>query len=385
MRIAFQMAFKNLIGAGLRTWLNVVVLSFCFIVIVFYNGFLNGWQEQGRLDAKNWEFGNGQLLYAGYDPYDQFTIEDSHGILPQEQSTNLTPILIRQATLYPKGRMNPILIKGIPINQKIIYLPIEQLAKSKAQIPVIIGKRMAQATKLGKGDNVLLRWKDKNGTYDAATITIAAIFDTKSATIDNGQIWMDLDKLWQITGLTNEATLYIANDNYKPQQIDGWEFQSLDFLLKDFNSAVQSERIASVIIYSILLLLGLFAIFDTQVLSIFRRQKEIGTYISLGMTQQQVVQIFTVEGSMYSILAGIVGLIIGTPIFYYTSTQGINVGNGAEGMGVRFGDIIYPSFGPVLIIGTLILLIISATLVSYLPARKISKMNPVNALKGKII
>lgn len=54
MRIALKMAFKNLIGAGLRTWLNVSVLAFCFIVIVFYNGFLNGWQEQGRLDAKNW-------------------------------------------------------------------------------------------------------------------------------------------------------------------------------------------------------------------------------------------------------------------------------------------------------------------------------------------
>jgi ABC-type antimicrobial peptide transport system permease subunit len=47
-------------------------------------------------------------------------------------------------------------------------------------------------------------------------------------------------------------------------------------------------------------------------------------------------------------------------------------------------NIIYPSFGLTLIGGTLLLLVFSATLVSFLPARKISKMNPVDALKGKM-
>jgi len=195
---------------------------------------------------------------------------------------------------------------------------------------------------------------------------------------------MNIDRLWEMTGLTNEATLYIANEQYEPKPIDGWKFQNINLLLKDFDSAVQAERIASVIIYSILLAIGLLAIFDTQVLSIFRRQREIGTYIALGMTRFQVVKIFTIEGGMYSVFAGVVGLIIGAPLFYYTATQGINVGNGTEGMGVRFSDIIYPSFGPALIIGTLLVLIFSATLVSFLPARKISTMNTANALKGKI-
>ena len=46
----------------------------------------------------------------------------------------------------------------------------------------------------------------------------------------------------------------------------------------------------------------MLAIFDTQVLSIFRRQKEIGTYVALGMTRKQVVALFTVEGAMHSVL-----------------------------------------------------------------------------------
>lgn len=384
MRIALNMAFKNLIGAGLRTWLNVSVLAFCFIVIVFYNGFLNGWQEQGRLDAKNWEYGNGQLYHADYDPYDVFTIKDAHGTLPKAESKNLTPVLIQQATLYPNGRMNPTIIKGIPIDQHVINLPINLLAKSDANLPVLIGERMAQSLKMRKGDNVLLRWRDKNGTYDATNITIAEIFDSNVTAIDNGQIWMPIEKLWQMTGLTNDATMYIANEQYQPHQIDGWEFHNLTGLLKDFDFAVQTERIGSMIVYSILLALGLLAVFDTQVLSIFRRQREIGTYIALGMTRQQVVKIFTIEGSMYSLLAGVVGLIVGAPLFYYTSSQGINIGRSIEGMGVHLSNIIYPTFGVTLITGTFLVLVFSATLVSFIPARKISTLNPVNALKGKI-
>jgi ABC-type lipoprotein release transport system permease subunit len=353
-------------------------------VIVFYNGFLNGWQNQGRKDAMEWEFGHGQLLNADYNPYDVFSLKDGHGSLSAVKTENLTPVLVRQASVYPNGRMNPVLLRGIAADQLVIKLPIKLLAQSGAEIPVLIGSRMAENLKLKKDDQLALRWRDKNGTYDAANITVAAIFNSKVATIDQGQIWMSIDKLWKMTGLTNEVSYFIANKTYQPTEPAGWEFQSLSVLLKDFDAAVQSERIASVIIYSVLLALGLLAVFDTQVLSIFRRQQEIGTYIALGMTRVQVLKIFTVEGAMYSVFGGIAGLILGVPLFYYTATQGINVGSEIEGMGVQFADVIYPSFGSVLIAGTFVLLVFTATLVSFLPARKISKLNPVYALKGKI-
>ena len=34
MKLAFKLAYKNLIGAGLRTWLNVGILSFAFVLII---------------------------------------------------------------------------------------------------------------------------------------------------------------------------------------------------------------------------------------------------------------------------------------------------------------------------------------------------------------
>jgi ABC-type antimicrobial peptide transport system permease subunit len=47
-------------------------------------------------------------------------------------------------------------------------------------------------------------------------------------------------------------------------------------------------------------------------------------------------------------------------------------------------EAIYPYYSLQLIIITIILVVISATIVSYMPARRISKMQPTDALKGKL-
>ena len=87
MKIAFQLAYKNLVGAGLRTWLNVSVLSFAFVVIIFYNGLIDGWNLQARNDGIAWEYGNGHLLNEAYDPYDPLSIQLVDQWLPLSPGT----------------------------------------------------------------------------------------------------------------------------------------------------------------------------------------------------------------------------------------------------------------------------------------------------------
>lgn len=384
MKLAFQLAYKNLIGAGLRTWLNVSVLAFSFIIIIFYNGLIDGWNQQAKHDSIAWEFGEGQLLHADYDPFDPFTILDGHGVLESEQLKNLTPILFRQASIYPEGRMLSVSLKGIDANQTMLELPTASLKNSTANIPAIIGKNMADAANLKSGDNILLRWRDKGGTFDATQITIVEVFETTVPSVDGGQIWIPIKKLWEMTGLENHATLYVANKKFQPAKISDWKYQSQETLLSDINEIISMKKVSGSIMYILLLAIALLAIFDTQVLSVFRRQKEIGTYISLGMTRPQVVGLFTVEGSMYSLFAMVVGSIIGVPLFYYLAETGIGMPTASQDMGVPLSDRIFPVFGIQLILGTILLVVISATIVSFLPARKIAKMNPVLALKGKL-
>ena len=387
--IALNLAFKNLMGAGLRTWLNVLVLSFAFVLIIFYNGMLDGWNRQGRNDTQAWEIGQGQYWHPEYDKYDQYTIQESHQPLSDEVSKlvnegKVTPVLIVQATAYPQGRVKSVLLQGVEPDQKILSLPTSDLRNVQDGYSGIIGKRMADITKLKVGDRVLIRWRDINGTFDAREIQIASIFNCDVPSVDFGQMYLSMDLLQEMTSMKNEATLLVAGEDCSLNEIDGWNFKDTDFLLADFDKLIQSKKGGGVVLQAVLLLIALLAIFDTQVLSIFRRQKEIGTYIALGLTRSQVVGIFTVEGGAHSILAALVGAAYGIPLFIYLNKIGIPMGKSSGDMGITLAETIYPYYSVSLIISTLLLVVLSATIVSYLPARKISKMKPTDALKGKL-
>jgi putative ABC transport system permease protein len=386
--LAFKLAFKNLIGAGLRTWLNVAVLSFAFVIIVFYNGIIDGWNRQSRIDTKDWEIGNGQFWLSGYDRFDPYTIQDAHAVMSPEIQTevsrkNLVPVLVAQATAFPQGRMQGVILRGIDPAQTLLKLPTSQLTPSDEYDYAIIGKRMAESAKLKEGDFLLIRWRDKNGTFDAHEIKIASVFKCDVPEVDKAQIYLRLDVLQKMMGMDNEATLLVAGNEASTRTFANWEFKSQDYLLSDIDKIIKAKKAGGSIMEGLLLIIALIAIFDTQVLSIFRRQKEIGTYIALGLTRAEVVGIFTVEGGAHSILATLLGAVYGIPIFMLLGKIGITM-KAAQATDLPVASKIFPYYSLSLILTTIILVVITATIVSYLPARKISKMKPTDALKGKL-
>jgi putative ABC transport system permease protein len=133
-----------------------------------------------------------------------------------------------------------------------------------------------------------------------------------------------------------------------------------------------------------LLLLAMLAIFDTQVLSIFRRQKEIGTYVALGYTRKEVVGLFTVEGSMHAVLAAILATIYGLPFLAWQAEVGWTMPMDASQFGMAMAQTLYPKYTAGLVVSTVLLVTITTAIVSYLPSRKIARMNPTEALRGKL-
>jgi putative ABC transport system permease protein len=102
------------------------------------------------------------------------------------------------------------------------------------------------------------------------------------------------------------------------------------------------------------------------------------------MTRLQVVKIFTIEGSAHSVLAIILGSIYGIPILWYLQNAGIPMPKTVDSMGVSISEKIIPVYSIGLIVSTVLLVVICATIVSYFPTRRITKMRPTDALKGKI-
>jgi putative ABC transport system permease protein len=390
MLLAIKLAFKNLIGAGLRTWLNVIVLSFSFVIIIAARGILVGWDRQAKNDMTDWEIGGGQYWNENYDPYDPFTLSDAHAPIPQEfipeiSNGEMVPVLITQGTIFPEGRMQSILIKGINPEQTLLELPTRKLDTLVGATPAIIGNNMATANRLKAGDYVTIRWRDANGTFDATEIFITAVFTTNVPTVNTAQVWIPLDSLQSMVLMPGEATTLTFRDQEKVRaEPEHWTLMTHKALVSDIDAMIRTKSVGQSIFYTILLLLALLAIFDTQVLSIFRRQKEIGTYVALGYTRREVVGLFTIEGAMHAILAAIVGAIYGVPFLMWFAHKGISLGASSADYGFAIADTMYPTYSGALVIGTTLIVLLATSIVSYWPSRKIAKMNPTEALRGKL-
>jgi ABC-type lipoprotein release transport system permease subunit len=388
--IAFKLAYKNLMGAGLRTLLIVFVLSLAYVLIIYMNGLYQGWDRQARIESIAWEVAEGQYWHEMYDPYDAMTLVDAHAPVPstletQAEDGKAVPVLITQATIYPEGRMMGVMLRGIDTRQKILSIPTEKLDPHAEEITAVVGTRLAKSAGLEVGDYLLIRWRDVNGTFDATEVLISGIFSTTVPAVDQGQVWIPLKTLQEITGMAGEATMVVVDQVPDGgSTIAGWEFKGHDFLFKELEEMIKTKSVGGSIFYIIILALALLAVFDTQVLSIFRRQREIGTYIAMGMTRKQVVGIFTVEGGFHAILAVILGAIYGFPLLLWTQKSGIKMPEGTDDFGMAAAEHMYPYYSLALVIGSIILVTVATTIVSYMPSRKISKMNPNDAIRGKI-
>jgi len=386
-----KLAFRNMLGAGAKTWLNAVVLSMAFVAIIWGQGLYIGMDAEVSRAMIEAEYGGGQYWVEGYDPFDPFTIQDAHRPLtgPMRalvEKGQATPFLIVQGTIYPGGRIVPVLLKGIDPGQKLLSIPSSVLKAADNELPALIGARMSATSGLKKGDTVTARWRDAKGTFDAKDLQIVEVMRTTVQSIDSGLIWLPLQTLQEMAGISSEATIVVTEKNYGPAvPIPGWTFKNLNYLLDDIKSVVQAKTIGSSILYSILLFLAMLAIFNTQLLSIWRRRKEIGTMMALGFSRGKVIRLFTLEGALNGVLAALVGAVYGIPLLAYTATHGLGLpADQIDSFGIAISEKLYPTYSGALVVGTTILVFAITTIVSFMPTRKIAKLKPTDALRGKL-
>ena len=389
----FKIAIKNLLGAKLRTWLNVFVTALSFFMIILFSAMYDGMREHAKQVTIDTEIAGGAYWHPEYDPLDPMTFEDAHAVPPSAVKAlvnqgKASPVLVSQASIYPNGRIMPVIMKGITPEQNIVNMPTQMLAgHEEVTIPVLIGRSMANDAKLEVGDAFTIRWLDANRTYDADEGTVVHIMDTENFKLDMGHIWVPLEKAQTMLAMEEEATYVTYAEGLSIVENKGdWIPRDVKYLIRDMEALIEADEPNAAIMYIILLCFAGMGIFNAQVLSIFRRGKEIGTLMALGMTRSRVVGLFTLEGGLNALLAAIMTVIFFGPLLWYFGVNGIWLGvDYSDGsMGLIVEKYLIPVYSVGLIITTTIVVSIIVLIVSYLPSRRIARMKPTDALRGKV-
>jgi len=384
-----KIAYKNLIGAGIRTWLNVLVTSISLFMIIFSSGMYEGMIKHAMRVSIDTEVANGAYWHPNYDPLDPISFEISHSKTPTllkslVNDKNALEVLVSQAAIYPDGRIMPVLMKGITLDQDILKIPTKNLLNHTSQtIPILIGKGMSEYSNLKIGDTFTLRWLDNNNVYDAMEGEIVDIMDSGNFKIDMGHIWIPLETAQNILDMDGHATYVVVKDDVNINASE-WIKRDVEYLVRDMQTIIDLDRPNAIMIYILLLFLAAVGIFNAQILSIFKRTREIGTLMAIGMKRSQIVLLFTTEGALNAVLASIFGTIVFGPLLYYFSVYGVPLPIDYSDLGLIIAKRLIPIYSTLLIFSTVLIVALIVLIVSYLPSKRISNLNPVDAIRGKI-
>ena len=386
----WDIANKNFYRQGLRAFLNVLVTALSIIALIFMLSLLNGFQAQATRNLVSTDVGGGHYRVPGFDILTPTEWEDITMPVPDALGNLLAKdkaeVLVQQGQLYPNRRLFPVQLRGIEMEQSLLNLPLAGLkpfeVKPGEMIPAVVGVKMARKAHLKKGDTVVLKWRDKGGAVDARDILIVDVGDIINPRIDDGVVWLRLDHLRSMTGREGEVSWVAVREYLGPVQ--GFEFQGIEILMSDLLALLRQDRINSKILWGILMVLVCTSVFNTQILNIFKRQKEIGTLMALGMEPKRIVSIFTLEGVLGALWALVLAAVLGVPFFIWFQGVGFDVTHLSEAS-FPIRETIYPDYQPREILISVSIVLALSIASAWVPVRKVTGLDPTLALRGRAI
>jgi putative ABC transport system permease protein len=145
------------------------------------------------------------------------------------------------------------------------------------------------------------------------------------------------------------------------------------FFQEQISSIMNSFTFFLIILGTISLIIGGIGIMNIMYVSVMERTREIGVMKAIGASNNVVLMIFLFEAGIFGLIGGILGIGLGTAMSY-------GFGIALSGLGGT-GQFFTP-YMSVEIVGLALFFGFSVGIISgYFPAKKASKMNPVEALR----
>jgi len=164
----------------------------------------------------------------------------------------------------------------------------------------------------------------------------------------------------------------VRRNRHEKEDKQDFSVQTSTQLIASFNSVFNIIQVVFVGIAAISLLVGGIGIANVMFTAVLERTREIGVMKAIGARNRDIMTMFLIESGVLGLAGGVVGVIIGASI-----SKTVELGaNAAFGPGT-----IYASFSPYLIVGALLFSFILGAVSGVLPARRASKLRPVEALR----
>ena len=405
MRIRF--AFRNIFRNGGRTLLSVMMIAGAVTGLILFRGFAEN--TLMLLQRVEIEYETGHMQAGTHDFWEQTPGKHSkyliHDHLKIEAQAETHPELRSVASrLSSFGLLST---GEITVSAKALGIDLSKEAglfdnlriqdgtklTTDSKLDAVLGIKLAKQLGVKVGDSVTLVGYTNDGVINALDLNVQGIFLMGRDDIDKFLLFVPLKTVQMLldTDDVESITIRLKKNEDLPRMLPllQSEFSAIDSRIEVknwhelavFYKSVESfYKVQNRFISFILISLVLLGIINTVGMSIYERTGEIGTIRALGEPEVSIIWQFTLEGFILGLMGFILGillaLLLGTFINYSHFRMVMPNATVDVPIGIRF---VVGAFMEAAVIS-----VFTATVATWWPSLRASKMSIIDALKRNI-
>lgn len=301
-------------------------------------------------------------------------VRDALDALPQV--TAVSPVISGPAFARRGEAVESVALLGIEVTRYTRVIPLAQdIIAGTLRVgagDAVIGSQLARDLGARVGDKLRL----DAGAGRASVVNIAGIFELGVRELDARYVYLDMKQAQSLLNLPGAATvidvtvrdIFSASDvAARIARLTGLKAESWMQTNRQLMNALDSQRLTTRIISFFVAISVALGIASVLFVSVIQRTREVGILRAMGITRQQMLRVFLLQGGIFGLLGSIAGGMAGIGLVWIFNHLG--------------PGLFYIPVNPMLLLQTSLLATLTGTIAAAIPARRAARMDPVQAIR----
>lgn len=406
MMLYLRLAWRNIWRHRRRTLIVFLSIGLGMALMMFYDGFVAGFEQAIYANAVKVLGGNIQIHAEGYKQE-----MDAMPLLPVPEDARLVQAaLVQPGVVAASRRINTgglatsregafsVQIIGIepeaelPVNLAAQNVSDGRYLTADDRDSVFIGRGLADIMGITVGDRFTLVGRATHNQMRQRTMTVAGIYDLNLREIEKKMVYITLAEaqdIYDMFGQSSEVTISMEKLGSEEAVITalrgavpGIEIDSWKTIFPEMQAALESKGGVMNVFSVIILMIAGIGIMNMLMMAVYERTREIGLMGSLGMKPRQISNLFLLEGAMMGVAGLVFGILLGLAINFLLGKVGFDYSAFASltEYTALINERVYPTIGIEKLPLRGITVLVISILAALYPAREASRREPAEAL-----
>lgn len=401
-----RLAWRNIWRHRRRTFIVISAVGMVLALMMFYDGFVAGFEQAIYANAIKVLGGNIQVHAAGYKDKvdktpllpltnDQAAVDAALAqpdVVAASRRINTSGLATSREGAFPVSIIGIEPEKELPVSLVAVNVVAGRFLAADDQDVIFIGKGLAEAMDVQVGDRITLAGRATHQQMRQRTMTVVGIYDVGMRDIEKRSLYISLGEAQDLYGLRDQSTEVIVSLKQLGQEasvlpalqkaLPSDEIASWQTNFPELQSAISTKGGVMNIFSVIIMVIAGIGILNLLLMAVYERTREIGLLGAMGLKPRQIAYLFILEGTMMGLVGVGAGILFGLLINSLLGRVGFDYSQFStltEYTALISGRV-YPTLGVDKLLGRALTIAVIASLAAFYPAREAAQREPAEAL-----